>query len=1037
MLVLTMPNLHDPPEERIPPSSTKFVGINLNKQKGACVDLCNKMMKDDIPFALIQECNTYQSNGRHLITSLMPGFKAVHAESTTRFKAAIIAKPECSVMQMDHLCDMNTAAAVIGLNGKEVLLVSAYFHPSCPIPECLPALNKVLSGAGNMPVIMHLDSNARNALWHDTNSNVRGSALADWIICQGLFCLNEPGSDPTFCHKGTGHHSWIDITICNKPAIGLVGLWKVDSEIPTSDHRYVVFELNLIPALNQFFSTRRYRSSKADWNAFDQFLNSDGRCDRSLEDSASAEAIERATRSEMDLIKSACDRSMPRFAPTQRKQKYRWWDAECGAARAQVRKLAWAFRQLDGTAKTDARTLLLKAEHELHSLYNRKMKDSYRKWTGGAVGNQLYDIFKAVSTSRKPVPKNVLRDDGCWTTSDQESAEALFGQFFPTGGERGFHNRPQLDPQRDNVVLSKEQLENRLCKLAAKKSPGPDGLSGDIVKRAIQVRFEPWRMLLQACLRTGNFPSIWKNGVVRAIPKPGSAAFRPITLLDVAGKILDSLLAKEILDHVQSTGQLCQSQYGFLPGRSTVQALADLSEHIHIAKSNGESSLLVSFDISKAFDNARWEDICDELHTLNVRPGLILLVQSYFSNRSVILPFGKGRAEGQLTRGCPQGSCSGPVFWIILLNRLLTDLEASHRVNLRVFAYADDIMVVINGKTTEYLNRKAEAVIADILHWGEARGLQFNATKTQAMLVRAGNQIGNPLVSVHGRTIPLDLKMKYLGIYLDHMWRWQPHIKYACDKARSKLATCYRIAGNLWGLSFWMRKRLYLSIFLPTLTYAAAAWYGSLKWNANIAKLESAQRAALIWVCCSYSSISKAQALLLANEPPIEWVIRRARGLYQVKTRKPTSLPKTRALYEKLRLEAMDALQTNALIRLVGLLDESCREDLVNYWSAQFLTGHGGFASYLHRRKLTDDPACRFCVNRPAEEPRHILASCEQFDDLREELLEDSAIHDALCGDQAMLNRQEARQFAAFCEAVLDPSSSRRIDFSVRLRPRM
>ena len=96
---------------------------------------------------------------------------------------------------MNNLCDLNTAVAVISLNGKDC-------HPKRPIPDCLPALNKIMDNAGCLPVIIHLDSNVRNLLWHDNKSNVRGTALANWIISKGLFCLNEPGFDPTFRHKG-------------------------------------------------------------------------------------------------------------------------------------------------------------------------------------------------------------------------------------------------------------------------------------------------------------------------------------------------------------------------------------------------------------------------------------------------------------------------------------------------------------------------------------------------------------------------------------------------------------------------------------------------------------------------------------------------------------------------------------------------------------------------------------------------------------------------------------------------------------------
>ena len=330
--------------------------------------------------------------------------------------------------------------------------------------------------------------------------------------------------------------------------------------------------------------------------------------------------------------------------------------------------------------------------------------------------------------------------------------------------------------------------------------------------------------------------------------------------------------------------------------------------------------------------------------------------------------------------------------------------------------YADDILVVLRGTTGQRLEEKASAVIGTILSWGNARGLAFNASKTQAMLIGASFLGHVPRVSVNGQQVEFGKQLKYLGIWLDCSWRWQTQVKSACDNARTRLVVSYRIAGNVWGLDFWLRKRLYRTIFLPALTYAAAAWHRSINWKYNTKRLNSVQRAALIWTCSAYRTISMEHALLLANEPPIEWIIKKSRALHMTKMRNPANLPAMRDKYKLLLADSLDSLQTNALIRSVGLQNESDRGELINYWTSQFLTGHGNFMGYLHRFKLADDFLCRFCVWRQKEEPIHLLFVCEQFDEERERLLEDSAIHDCHSGDRVLLNSQEVRNFSEFCK---------------------
>ena len=218
-----------------------------------------------------------------------------------------------------------------------------------------------------------------------------------------------------------------------------------------------------------------------------------------------------------------------------------------------------------------------------------------------------------------------------------------------------------------------------------------------------------------------------------------------------------------------------------------------------------------------------------------------------------------------------------------------------------------------------------------------------------------------------------------------------------------------------------MRKRLYCTIFLPTIAYAAAAWHRSLDWKRNRDRLEGAQRTALIWTCSAYCTVSKEQALLLANEPPISLIVKKATSLHQTKMRNSSNLPEMRKKHEQRILEAMDNLQTGALIRSVSLQSEADRGELVNYWTSQFLTGHGAFRGYLHRFGLAESPICRFCMLGAVETPNHILFICEQFDDIRAELLENSSIHGCHSGGKAYLSEEEIRNFTTFCKTYLNP----------------
>ena len=55
--------------------------------------------------------------------------------------------------------------------------------------------------------------------------------------------------------------------------------------------------------------------------------------------------------------------------------------------------------------------------------------------------------------------------------------------------------------------------------------------------------------------------------------------YRPVSLISVMCRILKSIIAEKIMDHLLSNNLLSDSQFGFLPGRSTcTQLLAALNK---------------------------------------------------------------------------------------------------------------------------------------------------------------------------------------------------------------------------------------------------------------------------------------------------------------------------------------------------------------------------------------------------------------------------------------------------------------------------
>ncbi|CAK1583056.1 unnamed protein product [Parnassius mnemosyne] len=228
-----------------------------------------------------------------------------------------------------------------------------------------------------------------------------------------------------------------------------------------------------------------------------------------------------------------------------------------------------------------------------------------------------------------------------------------------------------------------------------KKAPGEDGMTSDICYESYKTTPSILLAIYNKCLEIGYFPKIWKKAIIKIIPKPGKVdytvpkAYRPIGLLPVFGKILEKLFVGRLLWQLEREGKFSNRQYGFMPQRSTEDALYDIMTVMKQGIKEKKIVVMVSLDIEGAFDNAWWPQIIKEIQRKNVNIHNLRLITSYLSSRSVIVKYAGAIATKPTTKGCIQGSTCGPILWNILLDPLL---ELSSDMDVHLQAFADDIL---------------------------------------------------------------------------------------------------------------------------------------------------------------------------------------------------------------------------------------------------------------------------------------------------------------------------------------------------------
>ena len=229
----------------------------------------------------------------------------------------------------------------------------------------------------------------------------------------------------------------------------------------------------------------------------------------------------------------------------------------------------------------------------------------------------------------------------------------------------------------DDREYTTDKTETAIETISSKKAPGEDGITSDIFKCAYKQFPKLIDTIYNECLRQGCFPKRRKRVKVIPITNPGKedtrdpSKHRPISLINVGGKVLEEILINRIMHHVYTNNLLNNNQFGFTPTKSTTDAAVTVNEYVGVGVRRGLITILVTLDVRVAFDSAWWPSILKTLKDFNWPRNLYYLTKSYLSQRTAVMSTNTVRVEREVSSGCPQGSCCGPGLWNNQYNSLL------------------------------------------------------------------------------------------------------------------------------------------------------------------------------------------------------------------------------------------------------------------------------------------------------------------------------------------------------------------------------
>jgi len=357
---------------------------------------------------------------------------------------------------------------------------------------------------------------------------------------------------------------------------------------------------------------------------------------------------------------------------------------------------------------------------------------------------------------------------------------------------------------------------------------------------------KPLSMMFTSFFSVHQIPEVWSKSIVTPVFKTGSscdpANYRPISLTCVACKLMERVIANQILSYLRTHNLISKHQHGFLSKHSTVSNLLESVNDWTLALNNSKGVAVAYVDYAKAFDVVSHSKLFLKLSAYGIKGDLIEWIRSFLSERTQCTRVNHECSNyAGIVSGVIQGSVLGPLLFLLYINDV-TDIFGSGCTGK---LYADDIKLYsILDNPPGYSDLQAK--LCDLQQWSDMWQLKISYKK--CCVLHVGNQRTKPrdnLVLGDNVLTQVD-NVKDLGVTVDSHLKFDVHINQIVTRA-------HRLA-NLIHKCFVSKDpptlvHAFTSYVRPLLEYASCVWSPYTVGLVN--KVESVQRRfTKRFVCC-------------------------------------------------------------------------------------------------------------------------------------------------------------------------------------------
>ena len=439
-----------------------------------------------------------------------------------------------------------------------------------------------------------------------------------------------------------------------------------------------------------------------------------------------------------------------------------------------------------------------------HSI--RRNKFFFQKRQFDLLKNNTKKLWKQINltlsrTKKQPIPDIMYRGNKRLQTKKDisQNFNEHFSKVAPNLlksmklGKDPIKNIPSVNKSMCFLPTTKDEVEKLLDQLNPSKAPDINNFQIKVIKDAKDLISSPLAMIFNCSIKKGIFPSKLKIAKVTPVFKNNGNKhdmknYRPISVLPLFDKIFEQIVQTRLNDFLSKNNILSDSQFGFQNGKSTADAVLNLTDDIYSALKENKTCCTILLDLAKAFDTVDHSILLKKLDKIGIRGPLHKWFESYLKDRKQVVSIDNVRSDN-MAFGVPQGSVLGPILFLIFIN----DMPLSSRL-FRYTLFADDTFLFMSHEDPKTLEDLVNSELENIDQWLIDNRLSLNVDKSCFLLFTGKTRFQQDFkICISDKEVSRVSAAKYLGVHIDDKLNWQLHLSHVLTKIKQGLGALRKI----------------------------------------------------------------------------------------------------------------------------------------------------------------------------------------------------------------------------------------------------